>query len=48
MITAKGVKVLDFGLAKCAPNAQTGTFDTTLTAPGAILHGPERMCADSR
>jgi eukaryotic-like serine/threonine-protein kinase len=46
MVTVRGVKVLDFGLAKCAPDAAPGRFDISLTSTGAILGTPAYMAPE--
>ena len=45
MLTGKGVKVLDFGLAKCMPGTEEG-FDATSTATGAVVGTPAYMAPE--
>ena len=40
METPKGIKLLDFGLAKYATTTLFGDAETTLTAQGAVLGTP--------
>jgi len=46
METPKGIKVLDFGLAKCEPSIMFGNSETTLTGLGEILGTPAYMAPE--
>ena len=46
METPKGIKLLDFGLAKCATSTLLGDAETTLTVRGAVLGTPAYMAPE--